>query len=82
MIQDFLWRQFLWFCFRNGLWYGESGNSEIISSFADDHEQMKIVNSYDLLQERRKQSHEDNDDDGMKNIIVISTLERTLRLVK
>jgi hypothetical protein len=25
MVEDFLWRQFLFFCYRNGLWYGESG---------------------------------------------------------
>jgi hypothetical protein len=35
MVEDFVWRQFLWFCLRNGLWYGESGGIESIFEWAN-----------------------------------------------
>jgi hypothetical protein len=35
IVEDFVWRQFLWFCLRNGLWYGESGGIESIFEWAN-----------------------------------------------
>lgn len=90
MVTDFLWRQFLWFCFRNVLWYGESGG--IHESFSC-NDNIEIVNSYNILKDNNKANTNDtvalpsallnsgvnNNDVKDSNIVVMSTLERTLR---
>lgn len=66
MWNDRLWRQFLMFCFRNGLWYGQ----------ALDETDMQVMSSH----ERKMVStpHEDADREGM--ITIVSTLEKVQRL--
>lgn len=95
MIEDFLWRQFLWFCYRNVLWYGESDGMVPLFSW---NNELKIVNTFDILKENYHPNNDDtasspqqtsnNSNSSIKtiyddmNTIVISTLERTIRQVK
>ena len=60
MMNDFLWRQFLFFCYRNVLWYGESVRDMtpfLPTTMITSHEsngiknRKRIVNSYDILKE-------------------------------
>jgi hypothetical protein len=33
MVNDAIWRQWLWFFFRNGRWYGENGGKDMMDWF-------------------------------------------------
>jgi hypothetical protein len=88
MTQDFLWRQFLWFCFRNVLWYGESGG--VLSSFSW-RQEIQVTNSYNILEDENTDSiapseqgiveDQHSTNDSSHNIVVLSTMERKLRQI-
>ena len=66
MATDFVWRQFLLFCHRNGLYYGES---------VDDPYILVWNSSKSILRCRRDQSRKKEDE---ANDIVVGSLERLL----
>ena len=66
MWDDPLWRQFLMFCFRNGLWYGRPIREELMEMMSNSD--MKMASSLQA----------DTGRDGL--FTVVSTLERCQRL--
>ena len=64
MVQDPHWRQWLWFCLRNGLWYGEEGNTR---SHWERLDRLSVVRTL----------REDGEDSP--NVVVVSRLEEILR---
>lgn len=77
MSKDPIWRQWLWFCLRNGLWYGDNGDSDILDWFASNktyrsvRHRQGIYNSRFLLSRTNEELNDDDD------IVTISTLERS-----
>jgi superfamily I DNA and/or RNA helicase len=70
MSKDLVWRQFLWFCLRNGLWYGQVDTKLIESEFqwdSDYHQILRFLPQQEAAQE------------DSKKFIVVSSLERHLR---
>lgn len=66
MWNDRLWTQFLMFCFRNGLWYGQ----------ALDETDMQVLSSRD-----RKMISTPQEDRGRETMVtIVSTLEKIQRL--
>jgi helicase MOV-10 len=70
MMKDMVWRQFLFFCYRNGLWYGESC-AVMINEVADNSR--VVSNGTPLLREIYNGNKEST------TCFVISSLEKTLR---
>ena len=83
MLEDFVWRQFLWFCLRNGLWYGDTGDVESFLGL-DDHQQRDNY-AWDEKKEphtTNRHVHDEDEDSGViesKTVVVVSALERTHR---
>ena len=79
MVEDFVWRQFLWFCLRNGLWYGETGGVESSLGWDDKSHRDNFV------WDEKKDGFVIQQDNGTSNekgktIVVVSSLERLHRL--
>jgi hypothetical protein len=90
MVKDIVWQQFLLFCHRNGLYYGEQldDTSALCWSSSDDDKECKIVRSL----KQRDRSANDPATHGVKKVdakplstsvdqklMVVSSLERYLR---
>jgi riboflavin biosynthesis pyrimidine reductase len=84
MVDDPIWRQWLWFCLRNGFWYGE-GNKVVQDYFAA-HREMEIVRHLQpfstkeqgfLVNYVQDETKTSNDQDTSHSIapVVFSTLE-------
>jgi helicase MOV-10 len=76
MAKDPIWRQWLWFCCRNGLWYGDKGGSEITDWFAPNKVYRSVrhrpgIDSSRFLFSTTNEEPADEDD-----IVMIGTLER------
>lgn len=77
MSKDPIWRQWLWFCLRNGLWYGDNGGTEILDWFASNkayrsvRHRQGIDNSRFLLATAKEEFNDEDD------IVTIGTLERS-----
>jgi AAA domain len=75
MVKDLIWRQWLWFCLRNGVWYGEQVDHAWL-----DEMQVKPINlepfrngeTHALL---ATSSHE------MENSVLVSSMERNQRFL-
>ena len=67
MVDDPHWKQWLWFCLRNGLWYGEEGSTRPQWEHLD---RLPVVRT---LQE--------NGEKDAQNYVVVSRLEEILRSV-
>lgn len=79
MVKDFVWRQFLLFCHRNGLYYGETLSDTSILSWNKlkkvvRYHQSKTANPYTKVLNGLNAAEEDDTD-----VIVVGTLERLLR---
>ena len=80
MVEDFVWRQFLFFCLRNGLWYGETGNVENSLGWDDKSHRDNFVwderrDGYVIQQQERGNGNESQ----RKSIVVVSSLEKIHR---
>ena len=79
MVKDPIWRQWLWFFLRNGLWYGENGGKEITEWFDPTRRPFRCVphrpgiDSAQFMFSTGKQNEEKDED----NIVTISTLEKS-----
>jgi len=77
MSKDAIWRQWLWFFLRNGLWYGDNGGQEILDWFAPSRTPFRCVrhrpgiDSAQFMFSTTVQEEKDEDD-----IVTIGTLER------
>ena len=79
MVKDFVWRQFLLFCHRNGLYYGEALDDTLTLHWNSTktvvrYHQPKTANPYMRLASGTANGEEDASD-----IIAVGTLERLLR---
>jgi hypothetical protein len=72
MAKDFVWSQFLWFCLRNGLWYGETGATESSFHWGASH---RLSRSRPRFETKEPLPGED----GAEQVVTVSTLERLLR---
>jgi hypothetical protein len=84
MIKDFVWRQFLLFCLRNGLFYGETGSSKT-DEFLQNAQTLNAVSSRLPADSRRAMNEnatdsDDGDDETYHDIIIMSSLERSCRM--
>jgi hypothetical protein len=71
MAKDFVWNQFLWFCIRNGLWYGETGATESTFQWGPSHR---------LARHRPRFEKEVSvAEEGTQQVVTVSTMERLLR---
>jgi hypothetical protein len=73
MAKDFVWSQFLWFCLRNGLWYGEMGETESTFRWGSSHR---------IARHRPRFESEETSpsvEEGKPQVVTISTMERLLR---
>jgi hypothetical protein len=89
MVKDIVWQQFLLFCHRNGLYYGEQlDDTSALCWSSKDDEECKIVRSF----KQRDHSANDSATYGVKKVdakpsstsadqklMVVSSLERYLR---
>jgi helicase MOV-10 len=76
MAKDPIWRQWLWFCCRNGLWYGDNGGSEIMDWFTPD-KVYRIVRHRPGIDSSRFLLSTTNEEPGDEDdIVAIGTLER------
>lgn len=64
MVADPHWKQWLWFCLRNGLWYGEEGSTRPLWEHID---RLPVVRTLR------------NDGEDSQNCVVVSRLEEILR---
>jgi hypothetical protein len=71
MEQDPIWRQFLLFCFRNGLFYGDSGDTVPKLRWKPGESQ--------LVRCRPETRAGEDAPGGEADLVVVSTLERSLR---
>ena len=80
MVNDPLWRQWLWFCLRNGFWYGEG--QDVVADYFSHHSECRVVrylptsdenSSRGFVVENRLQEEKKKDEDDA--VIVLSTLE-------
>lgn len=78
MTQDPVWRQFLCFCLRNGLYYGESDTDHSFLKLAEDISALKVCTRTDYLADRTDVDRTENSSD---KLILVSSLERILRRV-
>jgi len=72
MVKDLVWNQILWFCLRNGLWFGEVGAVESAFHWGPSNRlvrHMPGVGSKDVLSE----------EELAHPIVTISTMERVFR---
>jgi hypothetical protein len=69
MVHDRVWKQFLLFCNRNGLYYGKK---------PDDTALLRWTNNSKLVRSLESKSTENSTPNGAE-LIVISSLERLLR---
>ena len=77
MICDPIWKQWLYFCLRNGFWYGERGTAFSTMMDTLSSKQLTVAThrsgpSHFLLGVK---SHDEEDE----NVVIISTLEKELR---
>lgn len=73
MAKDFVWSQFLWFCLRNGLWYGETSETESTFHWGSSHR---------LARHRPRFESEETSpaaEEGTPQVVTVSTMERLLR---
>jgi superfamily I DNA and/or RNA helicase len=73
MAKDFVWSQFLWFCLRNGLWYGETGETESTFRWGSSHR---------IARHRPRFESEETSpsvEEGKPQVVTVSTMERLLR---
>jgi superfamily I DNA and/or RNA helicase len=70
MAADPVWKQWLWFCLRNGLWYGDEGNTR--TAF----EKIDQLPTFPTL---RPGSMEQKPSDDLDDYVVVSALEGILR---
>jgi AAA domain len=88
MAEDHVWRQWLWFCLRNGLWYGARGDTEALCQC--DAASLKLVRYYPYTNAPSPPplapSSPSNGNEGadsavtrQQQIVAISSLERLLR---
>jgi len=92
MATDRLWRQWLWFCLRNGLWYGSVDDScGILDDYASKLRRVvrKLPSDNDFSSPSRSlvgpESMNMDSTDGVEqymNLVVISSLEHQLRVLK
>ena len=77
MSKDPIWRQWLWFFLRNGLWYGEDGGKEILDWFSTSRKPFRAVMHRSSIDSApfmfSSVSREERDED---DIVTISSLER------
>ena len=64
MVTDPHWRQWLWFCLRNGLWYGEEGSTRHLWEHID---RLPVVRTL-------------RDDGWEKVLTGITTIEEVIRV--
>ena len=76
MSKDPIWRQWLWFCLRNGLWYGDNGGSEILDWFASNKKYRTVRHRQGIYNSRFLFSTTKEEFDDEVDIVTISTLER------
>jgi hypothetical protein len=74
MAKDFVWRQFLWFCLRNGLWYGETGATESTFHWGSSHRIARHRPRFESEETSTSPAEE-----GKPQVVTVSTLERLLR---
>lgn len=72
MIKDSIWKQWLWFCLRNGLWYGETIDESLLEEM-----QGKPLTVAAFRQGERHSLLGDVDDQG--NTVLLSSLEKGMR---
>lgn len=95
MAEDHVWRQWLWFCLRNGLWYGAKGETEALCQC--EPSLLKLVRYYpytnapspplapsNQVSSTSPSPHDDNVSASSattmrQQIVAISSLERLLR---
>jgi hypothetical protein len=73
MAKDFVWSQFLWFCLRNSLWYGETGETESTFHWGSHHR---------IARHRPRFESEETSpsvEEGKPQVVTVSTMERLLR---
>jgi hypothetical protein len=95
MVEDFVWRQFLWFCLRNGLWYGATGGIETSPerwvqdhpknwdriSIGDEKKDSLMQQGQEELDEAQTFQNGTLENTNIKSpVVVVSTLERIHRL--
>jgi hypothetical protein len=72
MVQDPIWKQWLWFCLRNGIWYGEKISCALLEEM-----QSKPIN---IASFRSGESHPLlGPSDELENSVIVSSLERERR---
>jgi hypothetical protein len=71
MAKDFVWNQFLWFCLRNGLWYGETGATESTFNWGPSH---RLAHHRPRFEKETSLAEE-----GAQQVVTVSTMERLLR---
>lgn len=76
MVQDVIWRQFLLFCFRNGFFYGESGETESELTFQPSS---RIVRCRPEERAGAESNSSRTGADKEESLIIVSSLERKLR---
>eukprot|EP00978_Attheya_sp_CCMP212_P026088 scaffold85134_cov51-Attheya_sp.AAC.2 len=76
MVEDEVWKQWLWFTLRNGLWYGERGNTE---SYFQWKTSMQLVRCHPLINTRRDESVGGGNEEGITEVVAVGSLERALR---
>jgi hypothetical protein len=79
MMKDFVWRQFLLFCYRNGLYYGETLNDTSALHWNEAktvvrYHQPDTANFYTSAASQSHEALEEN-----TNVVNVGTLERLLR---
>jgi hypothetical protein len=81
MITDRVWQQFLYFCHRNGLYYGDKPHDTTLLRWND--ASMKIVRSIKnwnaMDTNQPKENGSDDTQSANADLIVVSSLERHLR---
>jgi hypothetical protein len=79
MVNDFVWRQFLWFSLRNGLWYGEAGDTASVFEWTSSKRLVRhspdLGSSAFMLSLKSRDDRKEDDQD----IVAVGTLERLLR---
>jgi hypothetical protein len=76
MIVDKVWQQFLLFCNRNGLYYGEKPDDESLLCWND---KCKVVRSFNSQAATTATAHPFGVTNDDTNWMMVSTLERLLR---
>lgn len=78
MAEDFTWRQFLLFCHRNGLYYGDRPVDETMFSWTAENKLVRYIPDK-MMQRPFSGKTEKNAGDSGEEYVLVGSLERLLR---